>query len=422
MKLILLTILMACSVSGQAAVYFVNGSNGSDTNAGTDLSQPWKTIQRASNKMVAGDTVLVLPGIYEEMVKTISPGPITFKSVCPCSVTNRGFWIRHPNITVDGFDMTGPAGIGYKAAWWVQAGGRGASLVNSRIRDLSKNYGGLLLQDAECVASNNLISNPGYHMLVIGGSSNLITANLFNGSGGYDGMRIFGSSHVIRANTFTNISGIPGTGGHPDLFQTFGSSTNSVASDILIERNLFINCDSQICQLNQMGAPEIRDWTIRNNVFARISWAANVLIPGAKWHNNTFYACTRNTGMVLIFGAGEKTKSFAHRGEVKNNIFYECGSHPDWPSKGWYGAANVLDFQADYNYVGGINGAPKILEEEHGINGGDPGFVSIQENDFRLLPDSILIDKGVRLPGFTNDLTGVARGELWDIGAYEEKQ
>ena len=49
--------LMAVSLRA-AAIYYVNGSTGSDSYSGTQ-SLPWKTIQKAANLMVAGDTVLV---------------------------------------------------------------------------------------------------------------------------------------------------------------------------------------------------------------------------------------------------------------------------------------------------------------------------------------------------------------------------
>ena len=49
-----------------ANTYYVSTS-GSDNNAGT-LSKPWRTIQKAANVAVGGDTVLIRGGTYNERV------------------------------------------------------------------------------------------------------------------------------------------------------------------------------------------------------------------------------------------------------------------------------------------------------------------------------------------------------------------
>jgi hypothetical protein len=48
--------------SCRAAVYYVAGDTGSDSNAGS-ITAPWKTIQKAANTVVAGDTVNVKGGV-----------------------------------------------------------------------------------------------------------------------------------------------------------------------------------------------------------------------------------------------------------------------------------------------------------------------------------------------------------------------
>lgn len=45
--------------------FYVNGSSGDDSYPGT-AAQPWKTIQKAADTLMAGDTVLITPGIYHE--------------------------------------------------------------------------------------------------------------------------------------------------------------------------------------------------------------------------------------------------------------------------------------------------------------------------------------------------------------------
>ena len=48
--------------------YYVDSINGSDANSGTSKSTPWLTIQHAANTVVAGATVYIRGGTYNERV------------------------------------------------------------------------------------------------------------------------------------------------------------------------------------------------------------------------------------------------------------------------------------------------------------------------------------------------------------------
>ena len=69
-------------VSAAVNTYYV-AKNGSDHNPGTQ-AQPWLTIQKAANTIVAGDTVFVETGTYNEHVVPQNSGsssnPITFEN------------------------------------------------------------------------------------------------------------------------------------------------------------------------------------------------------------------------------------------------------------------------------------------------------------------------------------------------------
>ncbi len=54
------------SLGLHATTYFVS-INGNDNDSGTE-NQPWKTIQKAADELEAGDTVIILEGVYEEQV------------------------------------------------------------------------------------------------------------------------------------------------------------------------------------------------------------------------------------------------------------------------------------------------------------------------------------------------------------------
>ncbi len=72
---ILLTILSSFTVvpnASFATIYYV-AINGSDLNPGTE-AKPWRTIQKAADTLMPGDTVLIRQGIYEEKVTPTRSG------------------------------------------------------------------------------------------------------------------------------------------------------------------------------------------------------------------------------------------------------------------------------------------------------------------------------------------------------------
>jgi len=85
--------IILSSSAGLAATYYVDGSNGADTNPGT-LAQPFRTIQKAASTLAAGDTCLVRRGVYRETVvpaRSGSPGAsITFRPYGTEQVTISG--------------------------------------------------------------------------------------------------------------------------------------------------------------------------------------------------------------------------------------------------------------------------------------------------------------------------------------------
>lgn len=77
----------------QGAVYYV-AVNGSDETGDGSIEQPWRTIQKAADIMVAGDTCIIRQGIYREEVTISASGtesrPIRFESYPGEEVTISG--------------------------------------------------------------------------------------------------------------------------------------------------------------------------------------------------------------------------------------------------------------------------------------------------------------------------------------------
>lgn len=77
----ILTLMGGHVPAADAATYYV-ATTGNDTSPGTEM-QPWRTIQRAANRVQPGDRVLVQPGVYYERVVMKTSGssnaPIVFE-------------------------------------------------------------------------------------------------------------------------------------------------------------------------------------------------------------------------------------------------------------------------------------------------------------------------------------------------------
>ncbi len=439
-----LALALAISPLCCGASYYV-AKNGKDSNPGTD-QEPWLTIQKAAGAMMPGDTVFVGSGTYDERVQTVRNGAsaslITFRA--PRGAQMKGFVVKHSFIRIQGFEMEGNCTAAYDGAIYLApAPVRNIEILDNHFHDIGTNINairfkdgkGFMAEDAAALVTirgNTFLRGHGHTMQVYG-LNHVIEGNLIEDTGGKDAIVLFGRGTIIRSNVFRNVS--KGTTlFHTDLVQTFGASGPYESRDMTFEKNIAFDCDAQVCNLEQQGAPLIGDYVFRNNVFLNQSMAANIYIPGVKFYNNTFFRTTRNTGHVLVYNSS--VKGSAARGEVLNNIFFECGSKPANTGFGWYSAdTNLVDFQADHNFVCGTEFAPKktgatrslfVFSEEHGINGGDPGFVALDTRDVRLRPESRLIDRGVSLlgilnGGFSDDAKSILRsqGAGWDLGAYE---
>lgn len=89
-----LALLLSRAANG--AEYYV-ALNGNDTNNGTSLAAPFRTLQRAAETMVAGDTCFIRGGVYRETLRPVTSGtssaPVTFTAY------------RNEIVTISGADI-----------------------------------------------------------------------------------------------------------------------------------------------------------------------------------------------------------------------------------------------------------------------------------------------------------------------------
>lgn len=127
---ILSTFVPLCVVSAQGAVYYV-ATTGKDSNPGS-MTSPWRTIQKAADTLVAGDTVYIRAGVYKGMVVPKSSGTdanhrITYASYPGETATIDGKGIQVPEyvglfhlegkkyVTVSGLKVTSSSYYGINA-------------------------------------------------------------------------------------------------------------------------------------------------------------------------------------------------------------------------------------------------------------------------------------------------------------------
>jgi hypothetical protein len=120
-----------------AAAYHVS-VEGQDGNPGS-AEQPWRTIQKAANTALPGDTVTVHAGRYDERVSTTRGGAgeadrIRFQA--DGKVIMRGWVVSHAYIAVYGFEITGHSSlVSTESFVKLNAGAHHFELSNCVIRD-----------------------------------------------------------------------------------------------------------------------------------------------------------------------------------------------------------------------------------------------------------------------------------------------
>lgn len=442
-----LAVLGCLGSETRAASWYVSPS-GLDSAAGSD-SAPLLTINKAVSLAKPGDTVFVAAGSYPERVVTVREGlptaRITIQGPSRLDAEVKQFVINHSWVRVQGFKVLGQASA-YEGAISIGKTAHGVVVANnqvSAVKDvlgLKCNASSTSVTEGSCsnlVVIGNTFGNCGGHAVMLRGVNGLIVSNVFNFNNGNDAMQVFGRGHAIVKNRFFNISHMEGYGNHPDICQTFGSGGNE-SYEILFEGNVAMDCAGQGVRITADGVANVRDWRIVNNLFVN-QGAATVMCAADRvsvW-NNTFINCTTNTAHPVSWF--DSASGLGSNGSCYNNIFVGCGANPTSKNFGMFYASGraTNTFMHDHNFVAGPaptfapkstnvlrDGTTWSFTDEHGINGVDPMFRSLDTRDFRLAKGSPLADKGMGimlLGAVTSDLESKPRGmgAGWDIGAYE---
>lgn len=419
-----LMFVLAGVVTAQAADYYVDQNHpaANDQNAGTaDL--PWKTITKANQTLVAGDTVHIKAGVYNTYIAPANSGApaqfITYKNYENDAVTISGaeygiFLNAKSNIVVQGINFNNLdkflwlqnnanhniiASCNFENARTV--GWSGSKIFkNSRYnwihhssfshvgRYTSDDIGSVIDIGNENVATdytsfnlieNNVLFHGGHHVMGLYGMYNVVRNNYFhneNWSNGYGNRVVYLNGH--RQSSGRNLvegNRVAYSGRPPD--NSGGAGMSLASSNNIVRRNMFYH-----------------------NNLAGITMTTTANYPSAPTGNKVYSNTFLNNGfnsdpkagkeLLAAIGFARYSGSPIARNAVKNNIFRL--------NPAFYGTYKVsLDDQA---IAGNWEDAGDPLFASTGAAPGDP--MNGAEPDFRLQPGSPCIDQGTPLTGITS--------------------
>jgi len=432
-------VVCACLIGNAwAATYYV-AKNGNDANPGSE-AEPWLTIQKAADALVAGDTVYIKEGTYNEQVVPQNSGGsgnyITYAAYPVDTATIDGNSVRWPSYETGLFTIEDRSYIIVS----------GLNILNAGPHD---NNAGIYVDHSDHITiQENYTYNTVSSGIGVWNSTNVIIdgneVQLACNDGEQECITVGGTDTFEVKNNYIHHGG-PGTNGGEGIDAKDGSSNGKIYNNhvhdtqaerpgiyldawdkhtfnIDVYQNIVHECGAGISVASENGGL-LENLRIYNNVVYHNrangleigAWGE----PGVTMHpvhnitfiNNTLYHNGNNN-----WGGGIQLENPDASGIViRNNIFsqnllFQISNESS-------GENLTVDHNLLHNYT---------REYEYEIRGtdcveGDPEFVGPLGADFHLRHSSPAIDQGSSTNAPSADYDGNQRpqGAGYDIGAYE---
>lgn len=240
-------LIVPASARSAGTTYYVdrNHPQASDSNPGT-AAQPWATLQRAADVVIAGDEVIVLDGTYAGFqleTSGTSNAPLRFHAASNGAVINTdgptGDGIRLQNVSyvvVEGFTIQNVTGRGIAQRGATPENPVHGLVIRGNTITATGGEGMYLSEVADSLIENNTIVNAGDH-------------GIYLANAGSDGT-------IIRDN---NISGSQTAGIHFNGDLSIGG--DGIISGLVIENNV-LHHNGQ----NGLNMDGVQDSLIQNNL------------------------------------------------------------------------------------------------------------------------------------------------------------
>lgn len=426
--------------------YFV-AMNGNDNNPGSE-AQPWRTITKAANTAVAGNTVYVKAGTYNEQLKIANSGAkdkyITFTAYPGHVVTIDGTGLDFPDW------QEGLIHISDKSYIKI-SGFRVAHSNNEGIRFNNASY---------LIIDNNYIYDVFRSAISSGfGNSNIVISNnTVNRTWRSDwGMRQGNFSGWVEAVPLSDVNTLIVRDNHI-VRNVNGEGINvKLGSRYAKVYNNHVENTSHVGIYIDAWDRYTHDIDIFNNVVHDI--ASTAIAVGSEYggtneniriYNNIIYNNARDgIGIFDYAWQGGPGHGSLRNISIMNNVIYNNGLKPDIANGGIFVIDtavqkvvirnNILSKNQEYQIMT-PSGSAEVTVDHNLVEGhvdwdwgtwkttrgadyvsGDPQFINVANADFHLNKTSPAIDNGSSINAPNVDFDGNSRpqGAGYDIGALE---